>query len=150
MELQIGINEIAYIQKRFNFKVLFGIEPFICNEQDAEKQLLESKLIYPVRDSYELDNHVRFIFYLWSNAHLVLSRPDLSEKYCSLALLANENDMMYFLREGDRFVIRCCPITEDIIDAVVSMIIGFEEKDEQPVQQPFNARISPSSFIISS
>lgn len=139
MEFILTQNEMSYIQNEFNYKHLHGVASCMCNKRQAENSLLNRKMIYPVKDCFELCNELRLLFATWLNVKFVMSRPDLHSSSFDICLLSDEKCIIYFKREKSQYNIRFVDMDSSIMDFYMCSCMQLWKADD--ISESFNVKV---------
>ncbi len=137
MNFQLKLGEVLYIQKRFHFGALIGVEKKLLPQFGVEKALKGKNIITELDGkTEELSNEYRYLFSAWESMRYSLIRADSSSTTSLFCVLANEKEILLLDRKKENFEIEIVDFQPALMDRIITNIVKFDKLDV--CGDPFN------------
>lgn len=145
MKFLMKIEEIQYIQKKFNYPNLLCVEKRLFQSKSAEKSLEETGVIHKDRrGQYELRTEERYLFGAWSKMRYSVIRSDQVTKKTLYCILASEKDILVFDQNGNDVELNLFDFDANAMDSIFCNLGEFNI--QTIAQEPFNITLSVRDF----
>ncbi len=127
MNFILDINDIRYIQKKFGYDGLLGIENGTLPLISAEKKLLDTGIAYKdARGHLELKPEYRYLFGAWKRMRYSIVRPETCGEVIPEIILANEKEIILILREGNKLSVALLDFEPSVMDNIILNFAPFD------------------------
>ena len=129
MRFDLKLDEIRYIQKKFHFGNLIGVDKGVLPFLGIEKRLREKGVIRDFGSRAELATEYRYLFSSWENMRYSIVCPEEVEKDDFLCVLVNESEILIVAQVGDDVTIELADFNEEVMDGIIYNISGIADCD---------------------
>ncbi len=145
MRFSFKISEIQYIQKKFHFGALIGVEKHILPFIGMEKSLLSAGVLIETNGkNCDLKPEYRYLFSAWEKMRYSVIRPDSNTKNEFFCVLANEKDIIIIDQVNDDVAIELVDFQTEVMDRVLLNMAQLTTSIT--VSDPFNIALAANDF----
>lgn len=146
MKFLMKIEEIQYIQKKFNYPNLLCVEKRLFPSKNAEKTLEETGVIHKVgRGKYELRTEERYLFGAWSQMRYSAFRSDQTTEKNLYCILANEKEIIVCDRNGNDVELNLFDFNSNTMDNIFCILGEIDTKTI--ARTSFNITLAVKDFL---
>ena len=145
MRFNLQLNEVQYIQKRFHFGSLIGVEKRVLPQIGVEKGL-KSKGVIIEKDNIglELSNEYRYLFSAWEKVRYSVVRPDSMPEDSLFCVLVSESCIILFDQVGKNIALELIDNNQETMDRILFNMGEFDSSVS--AEKVFNISLPTEDF----
>ncbi len=145
MRFSFKISEIQYIQKKFRFGTLIGVERHLLPFIGIEKSLLSVGVLTESNEkACDLKPEYRYLFSAWEKMRYSVVRPDSNTKKEFFCVLANEKDIIIIDQVNNDVTVELVDFQTEVMDRILFNMAQFTTSIT--VSDPYVIALAASDF----